>query len=72
MVATGELFMNTSGGSDIYEVLKASPNLFGGVSVGAYADEARFVNKEGDDAEDDDDEAYFQITKGGLEITFVS
>ena len=71
MTAEGRLFMNTTAGSDLYEVLKASPNLFGGVSVGAYADEARFVNRMGDPFDDDDDdfdddEAYFQITKGGL------
>jgi HK97 family phage prohead protease len=74
MTAEGRLFMNTSAGSDLYEVLKASPNLFGGVSVGAYADEARMVDAEGnpfadddtDDDNDDDYEGYFQITKGGL------
>ena len=38
MTAKGKLFMNTSGGADLYEVLKSSPNLFGGVSVGAFAD----------------------------------
>jgi len=46
MVAKGNLFMNTSTGSDLYEVLKSSPNLFGGVSVGAYADEACWVGAE--------------------------
>jgi len=70
MVAEGKLFLNTVGGSDLYNVLKESPDLFGGVSVGAYADEACWVNAEGqpmdDDEPDDDDEAYFQITKGGL------
>ena len=69
MVAKGNLFMNTSAGSDLYEVLKSSPNLFGGVSVGAYADEACYVDCDGnpmDDDNDDDEEAYFQITKGGL------
>ena len=67
MVAKGELFMNTTTGSDLYEVLKSSPNLFGGVSVGAYADEAQFVNANGDPTDDDDDEeSFFQITKGGL------
>ena len=69
MVAKGNLFMNTSTGSDLYEVLKSSPNLFGGVSVGAYADEACWVDGDGnpmDDDNDDDDESYFQITKGGL------
>ena len=68
MVASGELFMNTTAGSDLYEVLKNSPNLFGGVSVGAYADEACMVDEAGNPvAEDDmDGEEYFQITKGGL------
>jgi len=69
MTAEGKLFMNTVGGSDLYSVLKESPNLFGGVSVGAYADEACWVNAEGDpmdDEEPDDDESYFQISKGGL------
>ena len=69
MTAEGKLFMNTVGGSDLYSVLKESPNLFGGVSVGAYADEACWVNAEGepmDDDEPDDDESYFQIKKGGL------
>ena len=65
MVAKGELFMNTTTGSDLYEVLKSSPNLFGGVSVGAYADEAQFVDANGDPT-DDDEESFFQITKGGL------
>ena len=45
MTASGELFMNTTAGSDLYEVLKNSPDLFGGVSVGAYADEARWLMK---------------------------
>jgi len=66
MSAEGKLFMNTVGGSDLYNILKESPQLFGGVSVGAYADEAKMVDKDGNDADDDDDEAYFQITKGGL------
>ena len=69
MTAEGKLFMNTVGGSDLYSVLKESPNLFGGVSVGAYAEEACWVNAEGDpmdDEEPDYDEAYFQISKGGL------
>jgi len=66
MVAKGELFMNTTTGSDLYEVLKSSPNLFGGVSVGAYADEAQFVDANGDPTDDDDEESFFQITKGGL------
>ena len=47
MNASGRLFLNTSGGKDIYNVLKESPNLFGGVSVGAYADEAQMVDADG-------------------------
>jgi HK97 family phage prohead protease len=68
MVASGELFMNTTAGSDLYEVLKNSPNLFGGVSVGAYADEACMVDEAGNPVAEDDmtGEEYFQITKGGL------
>ena len=69
MTAEGKLFLNTVGGSDLHSILKESPTLFGGVSVGAYADEACWVNAEGepmDDGDDDEDESYFQITKGGL------
>lgn len=66
MTAKGKLYMNTVGGSDLYQILKESPNMFGGVSVGAYADEACWVNKEGEPMLEPDDESYFQITKGGL------
>lgn len=65
MTANGRIYTNTVGGSDLYTVLKESPNLFGGVSVGAYAEDAMMVNADGEEAQDDD-EAYFQITKGGL------
>ena len=74
MTAKGRLFMNTVGGSDIHSVLKESPNLFGGVSVGAYADEACMVDESGNPLQlgIDSDEGYFQITKGGLrEISVV-
>ena len=74
MTAKGKLFMKTTGGSDVYKVLKESPKLFGGVSVGAYADEACMVDEEGNPLMSgaDDSEAYFQITKGGLrEISVV-
>jgi len=69
MTAKGRLYLNTQGGSDLYNVLKECPNMFGGVSVGAYAEEACYVNSEGnmlDSADMDEDDAYFQITKGGL------
>jgi len=74
MTAKGRLYMNTVGGSDVYSILKESPMMFGGVSVGAYADEACWVDAEGNMVDDDDmdDESYFQITKGGLrEISVV-
>ena len=64
MEAKGRLYLSTQGGSDVYSILKESPNMFGGVSVGAYAEEAAMVDADGND--DDGDEAYFQITKGGL------
>lgn len=66
MTATGRLYMNTVGGSDLYQVLKESPNMFGGVSVGAYADESHWVDGEGNPVDDEEQDAYFQITKGGL------
>lgn len=78
MTAKGKLFLETSGGSDVYSVLKESPKLFGGVSVGAYADEACWVDGEGNMLEPDNmapadwENAYFQIKKGGLrEISVV-
>lgn len=67
MTAKGKLFTNTTAGNDVYTVMKESPNLFGGVSVGAYAEEACWVDKDGNELMDgDDDESYFQISKGGL------
>ena len=64
MKAEGRLYVNTTMGSDLYKVMQESPEMFGGVSVGAYADEYCMVNAEGEP--DQSDEAYFQITKGGL------
>jgi HK97 family phage prohead protease len=69
MNASGRLFLNTSAGSDLYQVMKESPNMFGGVSVGAYAEEYQMVNAEGEP--DQSEDAYFQITKGGLRETSV-
>lgn len=68
MTASGRLYLNTVGGSDLYTVLKESPNMFGGVSVGAYAEEACMVDAEGNPlvSGKGDEDAYFQITKGGL------
>lgn len=64
MTAEGRIYMNTTQGSDLYQVMSESPNMFGGVSVGAYAEDFMMVNAEGEP--DQSDEAYFQITKGGL------
>lgn len=64
MTATGRLYMNTSAGRDLYQVMKESPMMFGGVSVGAYAEDYQMVDADGNP--DQSDEAYFQITKGGL------
>jgi HK97 family phage prohead protease len=64
MKAEGRLYTNTTMGSDLYKIMQESPAMFGGVSVGAYADEYQMVNADGEP--DQSDEAYFQITKGGL------
>lgn len=64
MTASGRLYVNTTQGSDLYKVMSESPNMFGGVSVGAYAEEYQMVDAEGNQYQGED--AYFQITKGGL------
>jgi len=69
MSACGRLFLNTTAGSDLYQVMSESPNMFGGVSVGAYADEYQMVNADGEP--DQSENAYFRITKGGLRETSV-
>ena len=70
MVAQGRIFTNTSAGKDIYTVMQESPMMFGGVSVAAYADEYCMVNANSEP--DQSEEAYFQITKGGLrEVSIV-
>jgi phage head maturation protease len=70
MTATGRLYTNTTAGADLYNVMKESPAMFGGVSVGAYADEWQMVNQEGAPfpagSADPYEDGYFQITKGGL------
>jgi HK97 family phage prohead protease len=65
MKAEGRLYVNTTMGSDLYKVMQESPEMFGGVSVGAYAEEYCMVDAEGNPCEDYE-EGYFQITKGGL------
>lgn len=64
LVASGRLYTNTTQGSDLYNVMRESPAMFGGVSVGAYAETFQMVNADGEP--DQSDEGYFQITKGGL------
>ena len=73
MTAKGKLYMNTAGGSDLYEILKESPMMFGGVSVGAYADEYCYVDETGMPlTSGQETDGYFQITKGGFrEISVV-
>lgn len=75
MNASGRLYLNTTAGSDLYQVIKESPNMFGGVSVGAYADEYQWVKEDGTPytmgSDDPYEDGYFQITKGGLRETSV-
>ena len=75
MSAKGRLFLNTTTGSDLYQVMSESPNMFGGVSVGAYADEYQWVKEDGSvfpaGSHDYWENGYFQITKGGLRETSV-
>mgnify|MGYP000287580392 FL=1 len=70
MTASGRLYVNTTTGSDLYQVMCESPNMFGGVSVGAYAEEYQWVKEDGTPypagSGDYYDDGYFQITKGGL------
>lgn len=70
MTASGRLYMNTTSGSDLYQIMKESPMMFGGVSVAAYADEYQYVKEDGTPiivvSDDPYNDGYFQITKGGL------
>lgn len=70
MTASGRLYMNTTSGSDLYQIMTESPNMFGGVSVGAYAEQYQWVKEDGTPmvvgSDDPYEDGYFQITKGGL------
>jgi HK97 family phage prohead protease len=70
MTATGRIYLNTTAGSDLYQIMTESPMMFGGVSVGAYADEYQWVKEDGTPmtigSDDPYEDGYFQITKGGL------
>ena len=70
MTGTGKIFLNTTSGSDLYTIMKESPRMVGGVSVGAYANEYRMVDENGEPTDDPD--TFFQIVKGGLaEVSIV-
>lgn len=76
MIGKGMMYTNTTAGRDLYTIMKESPLMVGGVSVGAYADEYRIVDENGDDMPDSDadrwETGYFSITKGGLaEVSIV-
>lgn len=76
MKGTGRIFTATSAGADIYTILKESPNLVGGVSVGVYADEYCMVDGEGNPypvgSGNAWEDGYFQVTAGGLaEVSIV-
>ena len=70
MTACGRLYVNTTQGSDLYQVMSESPAMFGGVSVGAYAEEYQWTKEDGTPmtvgSDDPYEDGYFQITKGGL------
>jgi len=70
MKAEGRLYTNTTMGSDLYKIMQESPAMFGGVSVGAYAEEYQWVKEDGEPypagSGDYWEDGYFQITKGGL------
>jgi HK97 family phage prohead protease len=69
MLGKGNLYMSTTAGADLYSIMKESPRMIGGVSVGAYADEFQMVDEDGENVGDSDDDmdGYFQILKGGLQ-----
>jgi HK97 family phage prohead protease len=70
MTASGKIYVNTTAGSDLYQIMSDSPEMFGGVSVGAYAEEYQWVKEDGTPmtvgSDDPYEDGYFQITKGGL------
>jgi phage head maturation protease len=66
MTAKGRIYTETTQGADLYHVMKVSPEMFGGVSVGAYADEYTWVEGESLTSGSDNADGFFQITNGGL------
>jgi len=72
MIGKGNIFTKTTAGKDLYTIMKESPMMVGGVSVGAYADEYQMVDEMGMPVDSMDEEGYFSITKGGLaEVSIV-
>ena len=72
MIGKGMMYTNTTAGRDLYTIMKESPMMVGGVSVGAYADEYCMVDAEGNQVDSMDEDGYFSITKGGLaEVSIV-
>ena len=71
----GQIFKETSAGRDMMKVLEASPRMMGGVSISPTAQDWRMVDESGEPigSEDDLENGYFQITKGGMsEISVVT
>ena len=76
MIASGRVYTNTTMGRDAYEIMKSSPMMLNSTSVSMYADEAMFVNGDGDEVDASGDldygAVYFRIAKGGLsEVSIV-
>lgn len=72
MIGRGMIYTNTTTGRDLYTIMKESPMMVGGVSVGAYADEYEMVDEMGNAVDSMDEDGYFSITKGGLaEVSIV-
>lgn len=74
MIGKGMMYTNTTAGRDLYTIMKESPRMVGGVSVGAYADEYSWTDEMGKDIPDADgfEDGYFSISKGGLaEVSIV-
>lgn len=71
MKGVGRMFTSTTQGRDLYQIMKESPALIGGVSVGVYADEWCMVDESGMETSDYEG-GYFSVTRGGLaEVSIV-
>jgi phage head maturation protease len=76
MVGVGKVYTNTTMGRDTYEIMKNSPLMLNSVSVSMYANEALFVDDDGEEVNMEGDidyeNVYFRISKGGLsEVSIV-